>query len=220
MVPGVAGQADVGDYVYLRAGIGTSTAPPRPGFRPRPLRLCEASARGPDKPAGSWISNLSARAGSAVVARRWRCTRRWRYLRGGRPGSHQVTMSVQSRSEPCSQPRVAPGWPTCPGNDISVDLSVGQATQGRPALSVSWRDLLGGRCVRWVVVLSPGDYAVRVRSLRGNRPADTHYRYGGSAHRDGRVAAHEALVPGHREQSRHGLSGSPASRRCGGHRRR
>ena len=26
-------------------------------------------------------------------------------------------------------------WPTCPGNDISVDQSVGQATQGRPALS-------------------------------------------------------------------------------------
>ena len=37
---------------------------------------------------------------------------------------------------------------------------------------------------------------------------------------EGVVAAHEVLVPGHREQSRHGLSGSPASRRCGGHRRR
>ena len=36
------------------------------------------------------------------------------------------------------------------------------------------------------------------------------YRCDGSAHRDGRVAAHEVLVPGHREQSRHGLSGSPA----------
>ena len=48
-----------------------------------------------------------------------------------RPGSHQVTMSVEVGPQP-----VAPGWPTCPGNDISVDLSVGQATQGRPALSV------------------------------------------------------------------------------------
>ena len=45
-----------------------------------------------------------------------------------RPGSHQVTMSVEVGTS-----TGALGWPTCPGNDISVDLSVGQATQGRPA---------------------------------------------------------------------------------------
>ena len=46
-----------------------------------------------------------------------------------------------------------PRWPTCPGNDISVDLSVGQATQGgRPYQMVQTiRRRLGeqGECASW-----------------------------------------------------------------------